>query len=377
MEHALLLIARWIGLAHDAWRAARATRRPLAAEIDSLHEQVGKIKAENDLLRSRLLRLNGHTRPHYRPWERLQILWHRGRYGMSLRATCRAFIVSLPTLCSWLKGTREGVRRLVHARPPVRGISDLAREIAWHLKREWPKWGTRRIAGILARLGLKGSRTSVQRILRHPSRRPAKSERAPRPLPRARAPRHMYVVDFTLLRGMFRSIVVGAVMDLYSRKVLTLRVSPKEPDAAFAVSLLRTAVRRHGKPRWIISDRGRQFSSRLFGAFLKRRRIRHRWGAVGRPGAPTLDRWWRTLKEEYARGLMLYLPIASLERKLSGYAAWYNVERPNSGLRLRTPEEVFRESPARKKRRVEAGELFVDFMGGDRRLPVFRLRRAA
>lgn len=70
MEHALLLIARWIGLAHDAWRAAQGRRRPLAAEMDALHEQVEKIKAENVLLRSRLLRLNGHTRPHYRPWTR-------------------------------------------------------------------------------------------------------------------------------------------------------------------------------------------------------------------------------------------------------------------------------------------------------------------
>ncbi|MGH9391124.1 MAG: DDE-type integrase/transposase/recombinase, partial [Vicinamibacteria bacterium] len=235
----------------------------------------------------------------------------------------------------------------------------------------------RRIAGILARLGLKGSRSSVQRIFRRPPKRPAKKDRVSRPLPRAKAPRHMYVIDFTVLRGMFRSVVVGAVMDLFSRRVLAIRVSPQEPDAAFAVSLLRTAVRRNGKPRWIVSDRGRQFSSRLFGALLKRRRIRRRWGPVGRPGAPTLDRWWRTLKEEYARGLMLYLPIASLERKLSGYAAWYNVERPNSGLCLRTPEEIFRGTPARKKRRVEAGKLVVALMGGDRRLPVFRLRRAA
>jgi hypothetical protein len=73
------------------------------------------------------------------------------------------------------------------------------------------------------------------------------------------------------------------------------------------------------------------------------------------------------LKEEYARGPMLYVLIARLERKLGGYAAWYNVERPHSGLRLRTPEEVFRESSARKKRRVEAGKLVVDFTGADRR----------
>jgi hypothetical protein len=80
---------------------------------------------------------------------------------MSLRATCRAFVISLPTICAWLKDVRQGVRRLIRSRSPARGTSDLACEIAWHLKREWPRWGTRRIAGILARLGLEGSRSSV------------------------------------------------------------------------------------------------------------------------------------------------------------------------------------------------------------------------
>lgn len=74
MEHAVLLVGRWIGLTHDAWRATLARRRPLAAEMDALRVQMEKLKVDNDLLRSRLLRLNGHTRPHYRPWERLQIL---------------------------------------------------------------------------------------------------------------------------------------------------------------------------------------------------------------------------------------------------------------------------------------------------------------
>jgi putative transposase len=187
----------------------------------------------------------------------------------------------------------------------------------------------------------------------------------------------MYVIDFTVLRGMFRSVVIGAVMDIFSRKVLALRVSAKEPGAAFATSLLRASVRRHGKPQWVVSDRGRQFTSDRFGKFLKRKRIRHRWGAIGRPGAPTLDRWWRTLKEDYARGLLLYLPIASLERKLSRYAAWYNLERPHEGLGLRTPEEIFRVRPFRPRPRVESGKLVVRLLKGDRRLPVFRLRPSA
>jgi hypothetical protein len=68
---------------------------------------------------------------------------------------------------------------------------------------------------------------------------------------------------------------------------------------------------------------------------------------------------------------------AILDKKISRYAGWYNVERPNSGLGLRTPEEIFRGTPARQTRRVEAGNLVVDFMDGDRRLPIFRLRLAA
>jgi putative transposase len=187
----------------------------------------------------------------------------------------------------------------------------------------------------------------------------------------------MYVIDFTVLRGMFRSVVVCAVMDAFSRKVLALRVSSHEPNAAFATLLLRAAIRRHGKRRWIVSDRGSQFTSDRFKKFLKRRGIRHRWGAVGRPGAPTLDRWWRTLKEEYARGLMLYSPIASLEKKLSGYAAWYNLERPHEGLGLRTPEDIFRACSVRTRPPVEAGKLEVRLLEGDRRLPVFRLRPSA
>src|SRR5687768_3376399 len=112
MEHALLVVARWIGLAHEAWRSLKARRRPLGAEIDFLREQLEKLKVENELLRSRVLRLNAHARPHYRPWERLRILWHRARYGMSLRSACRAFVITLPTLCAWLNATRDGLRRL-------------------------------------------------------------------------------------------------------------------------------------------------------------------------------------------------------------------------------------------------------------------------
>jgi transposase InsO family protein len=81
----------------------------------------------------------------------------------------------------------------------------------------------------------------------------------------AKHPFHVVLVDFTRLHSHFRSVVVGAVVDLFSRKVLAIRVCPMEPDAAFDVHLLREAIDVHEKPRWIITDLGSQFTSRRFG----------------------------------------------------------------------------------------------------------------
>jgi hypothetical protein len=43
MINALLLIARWIGQAHDRWRTRAARRRALAAQVDTLREEIKKL----------------------------------------------------------------------------------------------------------------------------------------------------------------------------------------------------------------------------------------------------------------------------------------------------------------------------------------------
>ena len=378
MLRALLLIARWIGLAHDRWRAQVARRRPLATEVDVLHERIERLRSENDLLRSRLRRLPARRRPRYRPAERLDILWHASRYGLSTRATARIFLITVQTLVNWRRDLFRGIGHLVQARSPMNRLPALVEEIVKYLRREWPRWGTRRITGILARLGLKASRTSVQRILRRPSpRRRPKVARHPRPSLRARAPRHVYVIDFTQIGGLFRSVVVGAVLDAFSRKILALAISAGEPDSKFACALLRKAINRHGKPTWILSDRGTQFRARRFRSFLNRRRIRRRFVAVGEPNLARIDRFWRTLKDEYARAMFLYRPIRAIERKLENYVHWYNRHRPNWAIGRRTPDEVHRDHIPRRKGPLESGALSVRLFQEDRRLPVFTLRPAA
>ena len=187
----------------------------------------------------------------------------------------------------------------------------------------------------------------------------------------------MWIVDFTTVKSIFRSVVVGAVVDALSRKVLAVRVSPGEPDAAFACRLMGEAIKRNGKPRWVVSDRGTQFTAKRFRRYLRRRRICRRYARVGNANLARIDRFWRTLKEEYARGLFLYRPIRTLERDLGRYALWHSKWRPHGGLGGITPDEIHVEKPRRGLRAVQKGRLKVRHLNGDRRLPVFQLRQVA
>jgi putative transposase len=377
MHEALMLIARAIALAHDRWRARIGTRRPLSGKIAVLEERVQRLKAENALLRARFLRLPARRRPHYRPHERLEILWHAARYRLSVTAAAHAFGLSRQTVINW---RRVASRKNPPLLSPVNGLSDLIHELIHRLKREWPRWGTRRIAGQLARLGVKASRTSVQRILRHP--------RPPRPDDRllpvsvgalvAKRPNHIWMIDFTRLKGIVRPVYVGAVIDAFSRNVLAIGYIRGEPNSRFAAGLLSRAITRYDAPTWLVSDKDRAVRNRLVSALLRRHGIRRRYGAVGRKGSiAVIERMWRSMKQEYVRGLFLYRSRAVIDERLHRYARWFNRERPHQGLGQRTPDDVYGGRPPRQTRNLTAGVLSVRFLDGDRRLPILRLRRAA
>jgi Homeodomain-like domain-containing protein len=124
MIQALILTARWIGQAHDRWRERVCRRRPLAAEVDVLLERLERLRAENELLRARLLGMLPRRRPHYKPWQRLAALWHAARYGLSVEAAARAFVVTRQTIINWRRDVRKGLTRLVQARSPLKGDQD-------------------------------------------------------------------------------------------------------------------------------------------------------------------------------------------------------------------------------------------------------------
>ena len=384
MNRALLLIHSWIADAFAVWLST--LRGPLSRELASLLAVNERLRTENDILRARLRRIPPRERPRYRPEERLAILAHRQRWKLSFDDTARRFVVSIQTLVNWRKAVEAGITHLVSAREPWNKLADLVREVVHAVKRERPRWGSARIAAILAALGLTASRRSVQRILRkrpprcsamaHPTR-----TRFCRPV-HPREPNDVWYLDFTTVKAFMGlvTVTIGAIVDAFSRRVIAIEAWSSAPDAHDAILLVRRAIDVAGEPRYVVTDRGTQFTARLFGRFLSCTKIRRRFGAVRHPqSVARIERFWRSLKDEWTDPLFALRPLATIRRQLAVYARWFNDVRVHAGLGGRTPSAVFAVKPPRRPRRLVPGRryaLCVIYLDKFRKLPKFGLRAA-
>ncbi len=298
---------------------------------------------------------------------------------MSIADTAAAFGVTRQTITNWRGDLRRDALRGLHR---IGTLGELVTELVIRLKAEWPAWGTRRIAGQLARLGVKVSRSSVQRIVRRGPRDPVEPEQTVTALVGrtllAKRPNHVWMIDFTRIGVIFRPLWVGAVIDAYSRRVLAIGAIRGAPTGAFGVMLFRRAITSNGSPRWLVSDQDPVLRGGLVQRFLTRSGILRRYGAVGKSGSIGLiERFWRSMKEEYVSHLFLYRSTKALGVRLERYRRWFNGERPHQGQGQRTPDDIYYARPEEPTRDVTGGRLHVRFRDGDLRLPILRLRNAA
>ena len=165
MHQILVFIVEQIALAQEHWRATVGRLRPLSGRISELEERVARLEVEAALLRSRLCRFRPRNRPHFRPAERFGILLHAARYRISVTETARTFGVTRQTIINWRNACRNSDGSI--GRLPVRTLPELIDALVHQLKTEWPRWGTRHIAGHpCPPRRARGLEVAVQRILR-------------------------------------------------------------------------------------------------------------------------------------------------------------------------------------------------------------------
>ena len=144
-------------------------------------------------------------------------------------------------------------------------------------------------------------------------------------------PNQVWSTDITYIRLARGFVYLVAIIDWYSRRVLSWRIS-NSMEAVFCVDCLEEALRSHGKPEIFNSDQGSQFTSEDFTDVLKREGIVISMDGRGRAFDDIfVERLWRSVKHEdvYLKG---YATMGELTLGLAEYFAFYNGERPHQSL---------------------------------------------
>jgi len=152
-------------------------------------------------------------------------------------------------------------------------------------------------------------------------------------------PNHVWCSDITYIRLPMGFLYLVAVMDWYSRYVLSWAIS-NTLDTTFCIEALNKALAQ-GKPEIFNTDQGSQFTSKMFTSRLERDVIAISMDGRGRVFDNIfIERLWRSLKyeevylKEYETG---YDAVACI----GNYLKFYNHERHHQSLNYMTPASVY------------------------------------
>jgi putative transposase len=153
-------------------------------------------------------------------------------------------------------------------------------------------------------------------------------------------PNQVWAADITYIPMTRGYMFLVAVMDWYSRKVLSFRLS-NTLDTEFCLEAVEEALQTYGPPEIFNTDQGAQFTSRAFTGLLEQHQIRVSMDGRGRVQDNIfIERVWWSTKYQY-----LYLRSfdngSALRLGLEEWFRFYNQERPHQTFDILTPDEVY------------------------------------
>jgi len=154
-------------------------------------------------------------------------------------------------------------------------------------------------------------------------------------------PNHVWSSDITYIRLTYGFVYLVVIIDWYSRKVLSWRLS-NVIDAEFCVDCLNDALRIYGTPEIVNTDQGSQFTgSKWIDTLKAHEAVKISMDGRGRAlDNIFVERLWRSVKYEDIY-LKNYSLMNELHLGLKEYFTFYNEERFHQSLEYKTPDEVY------------------------------------
>ena len=226
-----------------------------------------------------------------------------------------------------------------------------------------PELGARKLAVVLSSMtGEEINRKRVQRLRRiqgletfYPKPRLTQRNPGHKVYPyllrdvEIKAPNHVWSTDITYIPMRNGFLYLTAVIDWYSRFILSWELS-NTLEGTFCRDALQDAFR-WGQPLIFNTDQGSQFTSVDFTGMLKDRSIQISMDGRGRAiDNIFIERFWRSIKWELIYGSDFANGI-ELHQSISRYIDYYNFERPHQSLHNSTPGRWFPPARDREPRR--------------------------
>lgn len=262
---------------------------------------------------------------------------------------CRTLMISRASYYKWLnrQETKEELENIELAQlieeydNRFNHILGYRRMTRWINKFNHKKYSKRRVRRIMKLLGIK----SVIRQKRAKYRKATPEVTAENILKRdfnATKPNEKWSTDVTEFKvvGSPKKLYLSAIIDLYDRSIVAYVISKRNDNNLVFRTFEKAMENNTGATPIFHSDRGFQYTSKVFRNMLDENHMIQSMSRVGRciDNAP-IEGFWGTIKSE-----MYYLNKFQTEEELVSsidkYIKFYNNERPQGRYNDLTPKEV-------------------------------------
>ena len=168
------------------------------------------------------------------------------------------------------------------------------------------------------------------------------------------APNQIWVSDVTYFTYNKKMYYICAILDLYSRKVISYKISQKH-SIQLITATFRAAYEERRPAEGLIfhSDRGTQYTAFAFQKLLQTLHVEQSFSPSGKPcHNAVMESFFASLKREelYRKH---YHSAGEFKECVWKYMDFYNMERPHSTLGYRAPntyEALYYDRPAAKEK---------------------------
>lgn len=151
-------------------------------------------------------------------------------------------------------------------------------------------------------------------------------------------PNLVWVSDVTEIKINRKPVYLCAVMDLFSRKIISHTISRKNNTRLTLNTFKKAMHTRKTVPNMFHSDRGVNYTAYKFQRYLRKHHVRQSFSAPGYPfDNAVIESFFSQYKRETVKRMLPFKTIQDYIKMVKKYITYYNNDRFHMGIGMLTP----------------------------------------